>query len=374
MKRILFLTGTRADFGKLKPLISAVENSVGFSYLIAITGMHLSERYGNTQVEIEKAGFTERTTFPNLDPRHRTDIVLANTVSGLSAVVDDYQPDLLVVHGDRIEALAGAITGALNNVRVAHIEGGEFSGTIDESLRHAITKLSHIHFVANQSASQIVQQMGEDPSTVFVIGSPEIDIMLSPDLPNIESVRQRYEIPFADYAILVFHPVTTEPQQLASDIGQVVEAARKSGDNFVVIYPNNDPGSEVILRNYKELADNPNFRLIPSMRFEAFQSLLKHARYILGNSSSGVREAPVHGIPSINVGSRQKGRASGHLIINVPADQKRIMQAIVDSGSKERTPVSNFGDGNAAERFLDALRSTLLWNSPIQKTFHKNPS
>ena len=372
VKRILFLTGTRADFGKLKPLISAVDASHDFDYLIAITGMHLSERYGNTQVEIEKARFTKRTTFANSDPRQRMDVVLANTIAGLAPVINDYRPDLLVVHGDRIEALAGAIAGALNNVRVAHIEGGEFSGTIDESLRHAITKLSHLHFVANQSASQIVQQLGEDSSTIFIIGSPEIDIMLSPDLPSIDSVKQHYEVPFAEYAILLFHSVTTEKERLANDIAEVVESAKRSGDQFVVIYPNNDAGSDVIFREYEGLVNNRSFRLIPSMRFEAFQTLLKNANYILGNSSSGVREAPVHGTPSINVGSRQSGRASDTLIINVPPDVKSISQAIANSATMKRIPTLSFGDGKAAERFLEALRSTVLWQSPLQKRFHRN--
>jgi len=371
VKRILFLTGTRADFGKLKPLMSAVKNSGDFNHLIAVTGMHLSERYGNTQVEIEKAGFTNRTTFANLDEKHRSAVVLANTISGLAPVVDEFRPDLLVVHGDRIEALAGAITGALNNVRVAHIEGGEFSGTIDESLRHAITKLSHLHFVANTSAAQTVQQLGEDPSSVFVIGSPEIDLMLSPDLPKIDSVRIHYEISFEKYAILIFHPVTTEQNNLASDVATVTKAAKHSGDNYVVIYPNNDPGSEVIFREYEGLKNDPRFRFIPSMRFEAFQSLLKHAEYILGNSSSGVREAPVHGIPSINVGSRQTGRASDNLILNVPAHVERIAEAIAKSKSMNRIPTRSFGNGNAAELFLEALRSTSLWHSPIQKSFYK---
>lgn len=374
MKRILFLTGTRADFGKLKPLISAVKNSGDFSYLIAVTGMHLSERYGNTQVEIEKAGFTNRKTFANVDEKHRSAVVLANTISGLTPVVDDFRPDLLVVHGDRIEALAGAITGALSNVRVAHIEGGEFSGTIDESLRHAITKLSHLHFVANTSAAKTVQQLGEDPSSIFVIGSPEIDLMLSPHLPSIESVRRHYEIAFDRYAVLIFHSVTTEQKHLAADVAQVATAAKNSGDNYVVIYPNNDPGSEVIFREYEELKDNPHFRLIPSMRFEAFQSLLKQADYILGNSSSGVREAPVHGVPSINVGSRQSGRAADSLIINVPANVERITEAIAKSKLMNRIPTRSFGDGNAAELFLEALCSTLLWQLPIQKSFYRTSS
>jgi UDP-N-acetylglucosamine 2-epimerase (hydrolysing) len=300
------------------------------------------------------------------------DVVLANTIAGLAPVVNDYRPDLLVVHGDRIEALAGAIAGALNNVRVAHIEGGEFSGTIDELLRHAITKLSHLHFVANQSASQIVQQLGEDSSTIFIIGSPEIDIMLSPDLPSIDSVKQHYEVPFAEYAILLFHSVTTEKERLANDISEVVESAKRSGDQFVVIYPNNDAGSDVIFREYEGLVNNRSFRLIPSMRFEAFQTLLKNANYILGNSSSGVREAPVHGTPSINVGSRQSGRASDTLIINVPPDVKSISQAIANTATMKRIPTLSFGDGKAAERFLEALRSTVLWQSPLQKRFHRN--
>src|SRR3972149_5514199 len=176
-KKILFVSGTRADFGKIKPLIQQVKDSDDFEYQIFATGMHLLSVYGMTVLEIKKAGFDNIYSFINQDSAitSQMDLVLATTVQGLAYYVREYKPDLLVVHGDRVESLAGALVGCLNNILVAHIEGGERSGTIDELIRHAITKLSHIHFVSNNEARNRLVQMGEISSSIFVIGSPDID-------------------------------------------------------------------------------------------------------------------------------------------------------------------------------------------------------
>lgn len=374
-RRVLFLTGTRADFGKLKPLIARVAASPEFEYGLFVTGMHMLSRYGSTVNEIRKAGFDNIHTFINQDGAtsgSQMDLVLATTIQGLGHYVREFPPDLIVVHGDRVETLAGAIVGALNNILVGHVEGGELSGTIDELLRHAVSKLSHLHFVANEEARTRLLQMGESANSVYAIGSPDIDVMLSDSLPSLDDVRARYEIPFAEYAITIYHPVTTELEVLERNTDAVVDAMTRSGRNFVVIYPNNDAGGEVILSRFGRLRGNPRIRLIPSMRFEYFLTALKHAHAILGNSSAGIREAPVYGVPTINVGTRQLDRFAYPSILNVPEDAQAIIAALEQPPSAA-APSLHFGDGRSAERFLERLRSPELWKTPCQKRFHDLP-
>lgn len=370
VKKILFVTGTRADFGKIKPLIQQVKESREFSYQIFATGMHMLSIYGLTVNEIRKAGFDNIYTFINQDSAitSQMDLVLANTIQGLAYYVREYRPDLIIVHGDRVEAMAGAIVGALNNILVAHIEGGELSGTVDELIRHAITKLSHIHFVANKEARKRLIQMGERAKSIFVIGSPDIDIMLSEHLPELEQVCQKYEIPFREYLVFIYHPVTTEIHDLPTQIRAVVDAILESELNCVVIYPNNDMGADIIVKELERLKDKPHFRLIPSMRFEYFLSLLKNARAIVGNSSAGIREAPVYGIPTINIGTRQLNRYNYHSIINVDYDKSAILSALRRLPGPTK-PSLHFGEGKSATLFMQELRTEQLWKTPRQKQF-----
>ena len=173
-KTIVFLSGTRADFGKLKSLIKISSEAKEFKVHVFATGMHLQEEYGYTVNEIVKSGFQNIHTFANHTEESTMDLTLAKTIEGLSNFVKQVQPDLLVVHGDRVEALAGAIVGCLNNILVGHVEGGEVSGTIDELIRHSISKLSHIHFVANDEAKNRLLQMGELENQIYIIGSPRL--------------------------------------------------------------------------------------------------------------------------------------------------------------------------------------------------------
>ncbi len=173
MKKIVFLTGTRADFGKLKPLMSVVENSDLFECYVFVTGMHTLSRYGFTFHEIEKQGYKNIFVYMNQTSATEMDIILANTIIGFSNFAKEISPDMIIVHGDRVEALAGAIVGSINNILTAHIEGGELSGTIDELLRHSISKLSHVHFVANEEAKKRLIQMGESENC-FWIGESQI--------------------------------------------------------------------------------------------------------------------------------------------------------------------------------------------------------
>jgi UDP-N-acetylglucosamine 2-epimerase (hydrolysing) len=369
-KSILFVTGTRADFGKLKPLIAEVSNSKDFDYHIFATGMHMLSRYGSTVEEIAQI-FEHIYPYLNQDPfgSRGMDLALANTIQGLGHWLREFTVDLIVVHGDRIEALAGAVVGALQNVLVAHIEGGEVSGTVDELLRHSISKLSHLHFVANQSARNRLLQMGEQPESVFVIGSPDIDVMLSTSLPSLDEVKRHYEIPFDNYCIFIYHPVTSELSGLEQRAERMWRALLASHRNFVVIHPNNDSGSEILLRELtRHVKNNARFRPLPSMRFESFLTLMKHADAIVGNSSAGIREAPVYGVPTINIGSRQLNRFTHSSIQNVPDEPDAILNALRNIPGR-CAPSHHFGRGDSAKRFMDLLHGDAIWKLPKQKQF-----
>lgn len=373
-KKILFISGTRADFGKLKALIREVSCCEQFEYQIFATGMHMLAKYGSTYAEITKAGFKNVFPYINQDSNvnWQMDIVLASTIQGLSNFVKENRCDLIVVHGDRIEALAGAIVGALNNILVAHIEGGELSGTVDELIRHAVSKLSHLHFVANEDAKRRLVQMGEIAANIFVIGSPDIDIMMSEDLPGIDEVKGKYEISFPRYSIFLYHPVTTEFSEIRRNVETAVGALLESKRNYVVIYPNNDYGTELIFESLQQLKGNPRFRMLPSVRFEYFLSLLKHADFIIGNSSSGIREAPVFGVPTINLGTRQANRFLYQSIVNVPETGADILAAMARLEPRY-PPTLHFGRGESAKLFIKELKKAKIWKTSPQKQFNDIP-
>lgn len=371
-KKIVFLTGTRADYGKIKSLMKQVGNKEKFDLYIFVTGMHMLSMYGSTWKEIEKDGFKNTYHYINQNNNSHMDIALSNTILGLSNYVNELKPDMIIVHGDRLEALAGAIVGAFNNIKVAHVEGGEVSGTIDESIRHAITKFSHFHFVSNEEAKHRIIQLGEKEENIFVIGSPDIDIMLSDKLPSIDDVRKRYEFNFENYGILMYHPVTTEVQDLKENIKQVVSAVIDSDKNYIVIYPNNDEGSKIILDEYKRFNGNPKFRVYPSMRFEYFLTLLKNANFMIGNSSAGIRETGLYRIPSIDIGNRQSGRYNPNVlknIVHVIENKNSILDAINTLKYLEFSNNDVFGAGNSDKKFVEVLENKSIWDQKIQKKF-----
>jgi UDP-N-acetylglucosamine 2-epimerase (hydrolysing) len=367
-RRLLFLTGTRADFGKLEPLAVAARDA-GHEITFFVTGMHMLERYGSTRLEVERIQGVNRQEYINQRIGDSQDIILSKTIIGLSDWVHENPPDLTIIHGDRIEALAGALVCATNYIRCAHIEGGEVSGTIDEVYRHCNTKLCTYHFVSSQDARERVIKLGEDPKTVFTIGSPELDIHLEGSVVPIETVKQHYEIKFDEFGVAVFHPVTSERDSIGAQAQSFFAGLQQSNRNFVVILPNNDPGSEEIFQEIGKLPQE-RFRCLPSMRFTYFSSLMKHASVIAGNSSAGVREAPFLGVPSLNVGSRQHLRSQSGTITDVTAFDSDAIQTFLRTkwGQRHEADVS-FGTGNAAERFVEVLSDEAFWNVNQQKYF-----
>jgi UDP-N-acetylglucosamine 2-epimerase (hydrolysing) len=367
-RHILFLTGTRADFGKLEPLAAAARDA-GHKVTFFVTGMHMMEAYGLTRLEVGRMPGVRVHEFMNQRPGDPQDIILAKTITGFSDYVTEHRPDLIVVHGDRIEALAGALVGATNYILTAHIEGGEVSGTIDEVIRHCNSKLAHVHFVSSASAARRVVALGEPASAVHAIGSPELDFHFGSSGVTLSEVKARYGIPFDDYAIAVFHPVTSEAATIGTQAAAFFDALRQSGRRFVVIAPNNDPGSDAIFRVIGALPSD-QFRLIPSMRFAHFSELMKNAACLVGNSSAGVREAPFLGVASLDIGTRQTNRAEAPSVAACLAtDSAAIAAFLADQWGKRWPRHDGFGEGRAADRFAAVLADPSFWTQGLQKSF-----
>jgi len=371
-KNILFISGTRADFGKIKPLINIVKkNSSIFNYNIFVTGMHLLPEYGLTINEFKKSGFNNIHPFSNYGDNQSLDmdIALSNTVKGLSNYIKKYPHDLIVVHGDRLEALSGAIVGSFNNILVAHIEGGEVSGTLDELIRHSVTKLSHLHFVSNKKAKNNIIQLGEREKNIFIIGSPETDVMLSNNLPAKKEALKKYDIPFSNYYLFIYHSVTSELNQLKNNVRELVDGIIASEKNYIVIQSNNDSGSDIIRQEYERFGQySDRIKILPSIRFEYFLAILKFSKGIIGNSSSGVKEAPVFGVPTINIGTRQYNRTDNRHIIHINELKEELLHVLKKSMNKY-DPIKTISKGKSAQLFIDVLIKDFAWKISRQKYF-----
>jgi UDP-N-acetylglucosamine 2-epimerase (hydrolysing) len=368
-KNIAFVTGTRADYGKIKSLLRILKNNDEYNVDIIVTGMHLLPTYGGTVGEILADDLGRIHLLPNQISEQAMEISLARTIEVISQFLYTVDVELLIVHGDRIEALAGAIVGVLRNVPVGHIEGGEVSGTVDGLIRHSISKLAHLHFVSNESAQNRLLQLGERREAIFNIGSPDIDVMFSEELPTIAEVKERYEVLFEKYSIVIFHPVTTELTTIREQAINLCEALKQSGDNYIVIKPNNDLGSDLIQEILETELKSSNFKHLPSMRFEYFLTLMRNCDYMIGNSSAGVRETSYYGIPSINVGSRQLNRSANSLILNVISEVNELLRAITEAKSMSREPIFPFGIGNSDSLFKEVLENQITWPIGVSKVF-----
>lgn len=368
MKRILFLSGTRADFGKLDPLAAAAEEN-GFEVIFLVCGMHMLPKYGLTKKEVERSYKTIQCI--NQKEGDSLDTILTKSISSFSDIFQVIEPDLVVHHGDRIEAFASSIVCATNFIRSAHIEGGEVSGTIDEVFRHCNSKLSDIHFVSSSDAANLLINLGEPPHKINVIGSPEFEIHEKCAEIKLQEVLDHYEIEFDEYGIAIFHPVFSEQELVSAQAQNFFDAIEESGKNFVIIEPNNDAGADVIRAVLETKRNNECLRILPSMRFSYFSRLLRGAKLFIGNSSVAVREAPFLGIPSISVGTRQNGRTNNRYVSHIVEIEKKGVEAIIDSEWGLKRPVSKeFGDGGSSLKFVEALKN-IDWTLSLQKKFFR---
>ena len=367
-KKIIFVTSTRADFGKLKSLIKITKKRKDFKVYIVVTGMHMIGKFGNTYREVLKVFKKNVIKFKNQSLNDRLELILTKTTKKFSDIVKRLNPDLIIIHGDRVEALSCALVGSLNHILTAHIEGGEVSGTIDDTIRHAVTKLSHIHFVGSKIAYKRVLKMGENRKSIFSIGSPDIDIILKKKLPTAQYVKKRYSINFKNYAILLWHPVTSRINLIKKDTIKLIRFLENFNKKIIIIYPNNDPGSNQIINVYNKLK-NKNFKVLKSLRFESFLTLLKNSDFIIGNSSSAIYEAPMFNVPSINIGDRQHKRLKLSTIKNYEIENLDKYEVIEFLNSYKKTKKNIFGKGNSDKKFIDILTKKSFWKISKQKFF-----
>jgi len=367
--KIVIVTSTRADYGKLKSIITNLQKKKNFIVDIFVTGQHNLKLYGNTISEIKKDNIKNLKIFKNQTRFSSMNEILSNTINGFTKYLKNYKPSLVIIHGDRIEPLACAISSILMNFKVAHIEGGEVSGTVDEIIRHSISKLAHLHLVTNKFAKKRLLQMGEEKKSIHIVGSPDVDIILSKNLPSFNQAKKRYDIVFDDYAICLFHPVTTNLQNFKEKVEIFFNSLIKSNKNFVIPFPNNDTGSDLIMEEIKKLKKNKNFKILPSFRFEFFLTLLKNSKLIIGNSSSGIMEAPYYGLQTINLGDRQKNRLIAPSILNIDFNQNTILKSILNNYGRKFPKKKYFGYGNSNKKVSKIILNKLYEKINQQKLF-----
>ena len=376
-RKILFITGTRADFGKLKSLINKLEGRVEFQVIICVTGMHLIPEFGLTVEEVRRATSAEIIERKNQVLGDDFGKVLLSSVSIFREVFMSYEPDLIVVHGDRVESFAATSVGVFNNHLVSHIEGGELSGTNDEVVRHAISKLAHYHFVSNQKAKSRLVQMGENPEHIRIFGSPDIDLMKSANLPSLAECASHYDLndlSHQQYIVALLHPVTTELDKIEIQVRIWIKFLVFLSKRYAVIliWPNNDPGSSSILEGYNELESIAGISIFPNLRFEYFLSLLKNTKMLVGNSSAGIRECPVYGVPTINIGSRQAGRDRHKTVYDCSWNYDELADTFEKLEGGPVAPYEHcrlYGEGNSDVMFLETLLDEAFWSVPRQKVF-----
>lgn len=389
MRKICFITGSRADYGIMSGLMKLVKESPEAELTVIATNMHLSEKYGMTVNEIINDGFEISYRVDSMlkgDSPSDTVNSMAATMKGMAEAFSSLRPDLIVILGDRYEMLAAASAAATFNIPVAHLHGGESTeGAYDEFYRHAITKLSSIHFAATDLYAKRIVQMGENPEYIFSFGAPGVENILSSPLLPLPELEESIGFTLGDrYMVVTFHPETKSPGEEERQVRMLLESLQKfipSGFKFLITLPNSDTGGEKVAKMLIEQAtrEPDYFHAVKSLGKTRFFSALKHSCAFIGNSSSGLIEAPALGIPSVNIGDRQKGRMSGSTVIHTTADVESITKAIDKALSKDfkekisslDLPIANpYYKPHTAENILDKLLHLSL---PSTKSFHDLP-
>lgn len=377
MRKIAVVTGTRAEYGMLKPVLRAIKRHPRLSIALIVTGMHLSKEFGYTVREIKKDGFKIAA---KIDVLHRKDTGAAmaksigKCIEKMAETLERLKPDFLVLLGDRSEMLAGSVAASYAGIPIAHIHGGESSGSIDDLVRHAITKLAHIHFPATDESASRIMKMGEDASRVFVVGAPSLDTILNERLPTPAEISKKYGLNSSKPILLVVqHPVVTEADEAASQIKETLDAIVGLKYQTILIYPNADAGGRRMIKVIKRYERHPFIKSFKSTPYADYLALMRVADVIVGNSSSGIIEAPSFHLPAVNIGSRQKGRERSMNVIDVGHKKEEIIKAIKKALQDERFRAAvrkcrnPYGDGKAGIRIAETLSKIEITPKLIQK-------
>lgn len=367
MKKICVVTGARSEFGILKLLIEKIERSNKLKLLLVVTGMHLLEKYGRTIDTIKNEGLpiTEVVQMYDEDYNEKDalGIAVGKGIDGLTKCFNRLNPDLLVILGDRYEALAAVVAASTLLIPIAHIHGGDnvHFGQTDEQIRHAITKFSHIHFPATEKSGERIKLLGEERWRIHMVGSPSIDVIYKETLLNKKEICDKFGLDISKKILLcVQHPYIFESDRAGEQMDTTLRVINDLGHQCVITYPNNDPGSQEIINQIQKRKNNPSFKIFKNLERIDYLSLLKNADLLVGNSSSGLIESPIFNLPVINIGNRNKGRETGENVINVKSEYNEIVEAIKRALTNEFKAiciktVNPYGDGKASERILNII-------------------
>lgn len=364
MRKILYISGTRADYGLMRETLLAIRRHPKLKVEIVATGMHLMPRFGLTIDEIKKDGFKIHkinATYKE-DNKESMASFIGRFVQLLIKKIKIIKPDIILLLGDRGEILAGALVGAYLTIPTVHIHGGDTTSTVDEIARHAITKLSYIHFPATKNSAERIKKMGEDSWRIFTVGAPGLDSILNEELVSFNEIGKKYELNLSKPILLVIqHSITTEIEDAAQQMKETMEAIRELGYQTIVIYPNADPGGRRMIKVIEKYRKYPFIQIYRNIPRQEYLGLMKVADVMVGNSSSGIIEAPSFYLPVVNISTRQSDRERAENVIDVGCNKKEIKKAIKKAlfDKKFRQKVKKcknpYGDGKTSIRITNIL-------------------
>lgn len=377
MRKIAVVTGTRAEYGYLKPLMEAINKDTDLELISIITGMHLLSDFGDTYKIVEN-DFSKSVKIPmdlNGDSLKDMTNYLSTGVKNFAEYLYEKPPDIVIILGDRSESFAAALAAMYLNIPIAHINGGDVSGgTIDESIRHAITKIAHIHLVHTIENAERIQKMGEEKKRIFVVGALTLDTILNKDLQSKDKIFKKYDLnPNKTTFLVVQHPITTLKDKGYSQMKELFLVLDELKVQTVMLYPNCDSGSKDMIKLIEKYENKDYLHVFKSLPYEDYLSLMKSADLMTGNSSSGIIEAPSFKIPVINIGGRQHGRSRTENIIDVDPDKNKIFDAIdfalnnKEFLKKVNSCKNKFGDGKASQKIVKILKELEINDKLIQK-------
>ena len=375
MRKILYVSGTRADYGLMRPVLKAIHEHTNLEIEIAATGMHLMEDFGFTINEIEKDNFKlhKIEAVFEKDSRVAMAFFLGEFIQKLTKKVKEIAPDIILVLGDRVEMLGAANVGTYLGIPIAHIHGGEVTETVDEASRHAITKLANIHFPSTKKSAERIIKMGENKEHVFITGAPSLDTIFNTSLLSKEEIFRKYSLdPKEPLIIVLQHPVSFEVDKAAKHMEETMEAIKSTGNQTLVIYPNADAGGRDMIELLEKYTECPFIHIFRNIQSIDFLSLMKYASVMGGNSSCGIIEAPSFKLPVVNIGTRQKGRERANNVIDVDYDKKQIIEAIGKAMSAEfisflKDCKNPYGDGKTSPRIAKILAEIKINKGLLQK-------
>ena len=365
--KICVVTATRAEYGLLKPLIHRIDNDDELELELIVTGTHLVEKYGYTVREIEKDGYKIAHRLLILEEGNSpydVSITMANAIREFARVFRDDKPNMVIILGDRTEMLGVASAAMNERIPIAHIHGGEVTeGAVDDCIRHALSKMSYLHFTATETYRRRIIQLGEAKERVFNVGALGAENILSQELIDEKNLRDDIGIKDGmSYVVMTYHPVTLEDNSINGQVREIISAMDENEDLFYVITASNaDVGGEEANRMLEEYAKtHDNAVYVISLGVIRYLSAVKYASFVFGNSSSGIMEAPVLGTPTVNIGDRQKGRIMVDTIINCEPCKKDILLAINRAKKMKHIATDIYGDGKTSERIVDTIKDQLL--------------